>query len=73
MLTVGEFGCVMNGQLNLVRTNVMSGSQSVTIKMLTGELIYSCVNGDVVVHVHEYVLHDAISERQHPRLQTALG
>ena len=39
LLATGEFGCVMNGQLNLVRTDVMSGSQSVSIKMLTGELM----------------------------------
>lgn len=32
----GEYGSVVSGQLNNVRTDVMSGSQSVTIKMLTG-------------------------------------
>lgn len=34
----GEYGSVVSGQLNIVRTDVMSGSQSVTIKILTGEL-----------------------------------
>ena len=32
----GECGSVVSGQLNNIRTDVMSGSQSVIIKMLTG-------------------------------------
>ena len=39
----GEYGSVVSGQLNMVRRDVMSGSQSVTIKMLTGIHSYTCI------------------------------
>ena len=34
--SIGEYGSVVSGQLNTDRTDVMLGSQSVTIKLLTG-------------------------------------
>ena len=35
-LVTGEYGSLVSGQLNNIRTDVMCGSQSVIIKMLTG-------------------------------------
>lgn len=40
MCFAGEYGSMVSGQLNIVRTDVMGGSQSVAIKMLTG----TCMN-----------------------------
>ena len=45
LLFSGEFGSVVSGQLNVTRMDVMAGSQSVTIKMLTG------------THVHIHILY----------------
>ena len=41
LLFLGEFGSVVSGQLNVARMDVMAGSQSVTIKMLTGTHVYN--------------------------------
>ena len=46
----GEFGSVVKGQLNLVRTDVMSGSQSVSIKIVTGQSVM-CTVHSTYVHV----------------------
>ena len=42
----------MSGQLNNVRTDVMSGSQSVTIKLLTGINMYAFFSCICVLRVH---------------------
>ena len=49
----GEFGSVVKGQLNLVRTDVMSGSQSVSIKIVTGQSAM-CTVHSTYVHVRIY-------------------
>lgn len=42
---------MVSGQLNIIRTDVMGGSQSVAIKMLTGMYIHTLV----YVRAHNYM------------------
>ena len=46
---------MVSGQLNIVRTDVMGGSQSVAIKMLTGMYICICACTQLVyqISMHE--------------------
>lgn len=52
-LFAGEYGSMVSGQLNIVRTDVMGGSQSVAIKMLTGMYICICACTQLVYQTRQ--------------------